>query len=98
MKLRPCDAKVYRNGTVVFITNTIQAPELNRWVESVARESGQRVDWHFAAGRAVVKALGDLDKVRSAILALLPEHNRLQKEAHDKLCPHMPYIPSSFIP
>lgn len=93
-----CDEEVYKKGTTVFITNTIPTAKLNQWVESVAEESGQKVDWHSVGGRSVVRALGDLNKVRYAILKLLPEHNRLQKEEHDRLCPHLPYIPSCFVP
>jgi hypothetical protein len=73
----PCNKKVYNNGTPVFVTHTIPSNAMEKWVKKVAERSGQPVDWHFFGGRAVVKALGDLDKVIEAIEFLLPEHDEL---------------------
>lgn len=36
---------------------------MEAWAKRLALDSGQKVDWHFVGGRAVVKALGDLEKV-----------------------------------
>lgn len=91
---KPCDQEIYTSGATVFITHLIPSNAMDQWVKSVAEESNQKVDWHFAGGRAVVKALGDLHKVRAAILELIPEHNRLQKKEHDKIPLHIPYSPS----
>jgi len=78
---RDCDRKVYKKGTVMFVTNSIPSNAMEEWVKKVAARSGQRVDWHFFGGRAVVKALGDLDKVRSAIVELLPDHDERWRKA-----------------
>lgn len=67
-----CDPDVYKNGTYVFLTHTIRSWMVEAWVEEVAKTSGQKVDWHFVGGRAVVKALGDLDAVYTAINKQLP--------------------------
>lgn len=76
----PCDAEVFQDGTVVLLTHGIRSNAMERWVKKLAEASGQRVDWHFAGGRAVVKALGDLPKVEAALSALKAEHDRLQAE------------------
>lgn len=77
----PCDAEVYDQGTVVFMTHSIPSAAMEEWVKKIAAKSGQRVDWHFFGGRAVVQALGDLDAVEAALAELMPEHDRLQAEA-----------------
>ena len=74
-----CDAEVYERGEYVFTTHSIPSNAMEGWVKQVAEKSGQRVDWHFVGGRAVVKALGDIGKVMDAIRELMPEHDRLFK-------------------
>lgn len=76
-----CDQDIYRNGTVVFVTDSIPSNAMERWVKQVAEASGQPVDWHFVAGRACVKALGDLERVKAAVERLMPEHDRLYAKA-----------------
>ena len=81
----PCNQKVFDKGVQVFMTHTIPSNAMEEWVKKVAKLSGQQVDWHFAGGRARVLALGDIKKVESAIQELMPEHDRLYKEACKKL-------------
>ncbi len=76
-----CDQEVYDKGTVVFITNTIRTPRMEEWVQKIAADSGQRVDWHQYAGRPVMKALGDLDRVRKAIIKNREMHDDYYVEA-----------------
>jgi len=76
----PCDRDIFENGTPVFMTHSIPSNAMERWVKLVAKKSGQRVDWSFTGGRAVVKALGDIAKVRAAIEALLPEHDEAYRK------------------
>jgi hypothetical protein len=73
----PCDSKVFKEGQRVFMTHSIPSNAMEGWVQKVAKLSGQPVDWHFYGGRAVVLALGDLDKVQQAIQELKPEHDAL---------------------
>lgn len=80
-----CDKEIYEKGEHVFTTHTIPSNAMEEWVKKVAERSGQRVDWHFVAGRAVVKALGDISKVKQAIQELKPEHDRLYQKAVTKL-------------
>lgn len=81
----PCDENVYKKGTHVFTTSTIPSNAMEGWVKEVAKRSGQRVDWYFFGGRAVVLALGDITKVRHTIELLMPEHDKLYEEACKKL-------------
>jgi len=77
----PCAPEIYKNGTLVLTTHTISVDGFEEWVQAVARRSGQPVDWHFVGGVACVLALGDLGKVREAILALKDQHDALQSES-----------------
>lgn len=73
-ELPKCDREVYERGEVVFVTHSLRSADVEMWVREIAATSGQRVDWHYAAGRALIKALGDISKVRDAIRELMPEH------------------------
>lgn len=77
MVLENCDKDVYENGKAVMVTHTIPAAKIDQWVKKVAELSGQKVDWHYMGGRAVIRALGDLDAVDAVIQELLPEHDKL---------------------
>ena len=79
--IEPCDRDIYANGTLVLMTHTIGSEAMEGWVRQVAEISQQKVDWHFAGGRACVLALGDLSRVRQAIETLMPEHDELQRSA-----------------
>ena len=83
----PCDPKIFKNGKTVFVTHTIPSNAMEGWVKKVAAMSGQPVDWHFAGGRAVILALGDLPKVMTAIHSLMPEHDALYRAAYSKILP-----------
>jgi hypothetical protein len=50
------------------------------WVVKVREISGQRVDWHYFGGRAVVKFIGDADEVRRAIELEAPRLIDLYRE------------------
>lgn len=91
---QPCNRDIYENGTLVMITHTIPAQQIEKWVKKVAAASGQPVDWHFVGGRAVISALGDIAKVREVIKQLLPEHNKLQEKEYRRNMPDdHPYHP-----
>ena len=79
-----CDSDVYENGTRVFLTHTISAKDVEKWVKAVAEKSGQKVDWHYVGGRAVILALGDLEKVYDALSALRRMHDEMYRKASAK--------------
>jgi hypothetical protein len=53
---------------------------MEQFVKMVAWHSGQRVDWHFYAGRAVVKAIGDIEKVKASIKLFEPKLEAIRKD------------------
>ncbi len=81
----PCDPKLFEDGTLMFVSHTIPSNAMEQWVQSVAKDCEQPVDWHFAGGRACVLALGDLDKVMASMRKLMPDHDERYKQALKKL-------------
>lgn len=63
----PCDDNIFKHGSVVLQTHGVSSNRMEGWVKRIAFESGQPVDWHFAAGYAIVKGLGDLSLIKAAI-------------------------------
>jgi hypothetical protein len=90
--LKPRVNVVFRDGTTVCITHTIPSEQIEEWVQKVASKSGQPVDWQFVGDQAVVKALGDLAKVREAIRELTPEHDELFRRETDGMCGPPPLL------
>ena len=88
----PCDDEVFRKGIHVATWPSWGANCVEAFVQRIAELSGQRVDWHYAAGRVIVKALGDITKVMKTIEQLEPARKTLyrlylKEEYHDK--PHL---------
>jgi hypothetical protein len=73
-----CDREVYRHGELVLVTHSIPAPAFEAFVRSLVARTGQRVDWHYAAGRIVVRALGDVQAVKAALWDAREELERLR--------------------
>lgn len=94
----PCDKEIFNNGTLVMMTHSIPSRRLEEWVQQVACLSGQPVDWHFAGGRARILALGDLKKVREAILDLIQDHNARQRKEVMDLREHNGNTYPDFVP
>jgi len=67
-----CDREVYDNGEGIVVLDACMY-RAEEWVQSVARESGQKVDWHYVGGRVLVKYIGDKEKVLEAIAKLTPD-------------------------
>jgi len=64
-----CDQKVFDKGKgVCALTACMHRAEL--WVQSVAKESGQKVDWHYSGGIANVLYLGKYKKVAETVVKL----------------------------
>jgi hypothetical protein len=69
----PCDKDVFTSGKPLMAANTwypednpIRADGFEKWVQKIAKESGQKVDWHYSGGIAQVLYLGDKDKILEA--------------------------------
>lgn len=83
----PCADDIYRKGEIVLQIHSVSSNRMEGWVQKIARESGQRVDWHFAGGWATVKAIGDIEAVNKAIQDHYPELEQLQRASMAPQCP-----------
>ena len=72
MEPAPCDSKIFKKGvSIVALDAGSEAAEA--WVQSIAKESGVPVDWHYSGGIANVLYLGNSEargKVNQAISKL----------------------------
>jgi hypothetical protein len=75
------DPEIFDKGETVFVTHSISPDRMERWVLTIASFSEQRVDWHFVDGRAVVKAIGDIARVKREIAEWMPVHDHIQRES-----------------
>ena len=82
ISLPPCDTVIFRNGKLVFKIMGWERYGIEEWTKSIARESGQSVDWYWNSGCdvAYIVAIGDLAMVKKAIKSSLPELNRKVNE------------------
>lgn len=62
-----CDENIYKNGTCVGIMIGHSKAEIEDFVKSIADETQQPVDWHYAGGRARILTTGDTRVVRHAL-------------------------------
>lgn len=76
-----CNQEVFERGEHVWTLHSIPGAKIERLIKKIAKRSGQRVDWHFVGGRAVVRYLGDRDRVVQAIEHFKPEFQRLYNAA-----------------
>ena len=83
--MEPCNKEISDNGIVVFTTNSVRSVRMEEWVKAIAYESGQPVDWKQSGGYMAILALGDLHKVRKAIIRLGKIHDEFYREAIDEL-------------
>ena len=65
--LVPCDEDIYKNGDIVGVIDGTRSGIVEGLVYEASRESGIKMDWHYVAGRAVVKTLGDVERARDAL-------------------------------
>lgn len=70
--LPPCAPDIFKNGHSICTIDGC-SHRVEEWVKAVAKESGQRVDWHYSGGIANVLYLGDYAAVAKAVALLGPE-------------------------
>jgi hypothetical protein len=85
MQPEPCNEDVFKKGYGICTLNacSIRAEE---WVQAVAKESGQKVDWHYSGGIANVLYTGQYDKVLAAVKKLEPELTKTPKFKEGERC------------
>lgn len=64
MPIPECDPDIYKNGKTAFIMAGASANDIEEYVHSIQKKSAQILDWHYFGGRAVVKTLGDVERVK----------------------------------
>ena len=84
MNLEPCDPEIFESGVILLITETRGAREFELWVEEIRKLTGQRIDWSYFAGRAVVRALGDIELIKATIHDLKYKHVRQVTQGQDR--------------
>lgn len=82
MDMGQCDPEIYEHGTPIFTTHTVPAEFIEQWVKEVERTSGQRVDWHYFAGYAIIKTTGDVGLVKDAIAKHWRELKRAMRKTY----------------
>lgn len=81
-----CDPQVANHGTPVLMTHTIPKSGMDDWCDKVeeAVGGGAQIDWHYFAGRIVVRAIGNLDLIRGKIKEHLPLLGELQRAEYER--------------
>lgn len=63
----PCDTEIYKNGSVVTMLTEGSSQAIENAVQAASADCGFKIDWHRAAGRAVIKTLGDVEVARTSL-------------------------------
>jgi len=83
-----CNSDVYNNGRTIAVINSIGNERTELIVRLAARESNQKIDWFYMAGRAIVRVIGDpykaLDALQKHLHSLKPSYYQIYLE---NLCP-----------
>lgn len=61
-----CDTEIFNNGKAVAVIADRNSEAIEALVVEIASQTGVRIDWHYVAGRGIVRAIGDLQKARAA--------------------------------
>ncbi len=87
-KLQPCDKELWAFGDVVGIyAANCGAVEFERAVNAASTLTEEHLDWHYAAGRAIVKCKeGRKKRVKETVdlMVELKEKYAAQPEQHQK--------------
>jgi hypothetical protein len=71
MTTERCDPEVYERGEFLCVLHA-RKEQVESWCQLVAALSGNRVDWSYVAGRAVVKFLGNKTNMAELMESLTP--------------------------
>jgi hypothetical protein len=70
-----CDPEVYEKGECVWLVAGLCSTAIEAVVVRVREETGAKVDWHYMAGRGLIRVVGDDDskeKVRKSMRMMTP--------------------------
>lgn len=79
-KSKEKEVDLIQDGTMVFMIKEWESDYIREFCQLVAMNSGQKVGWHVSCGRTCIVGLGDLEKIRQAIIDLLPQLNMRLRE------------------
>ena len=65
--MKPCDPEIFEHGKAVAIIADRSAQKIEDLIVRVAGLSYQRIDWHYVAGRGVVRCIGNCELVRGLL-------------------------------
>ena len=65
-ELPDCDPEIFQNGQSIAMIGEMDKNDVEALVKAVAKTSGQKVDWHYIGGRAVIFYIGDRSLVQKA--------------------------------
>lgn len=65
--MKGCDSSFYYKGEHILTIIDLKPIEIEEIVNSSSINSGQKIDWHYFGGYAVVKAFGDIDKAMESL-------------------------------
>lgn len=71
---------IIQDGTLVLIVNESESEYVREFCKLISTNSGQKVGCHISAGRMCIVGLGDLAKIRDAIIQQLPLLNLKLKD------------------
>lgn len=63
MSRERCDARVFTRGITIAVIADEDGAAIERWVKLLASMSRARADWYWLGGRAIVKTLGNPERV-----------------------------------
>lgn len=66
----PCNPKVFQEGKSLLAVDTfgVGSSGYEDWVQLIAKESGQLVDWYYSGGVAHTIYIGDRTKILETII------------------------------
>lgn len=68
-----CDNQIFNEGAVVAIITGGSTHIIELIIKTANENTSEKMDWHFIAGRAVVKTLGNQEEARQALNKVMPE-------------------------
>lgn len=63
--LDQCNQEIFTKGKPLLLADTYEcsAAGFEVWIQNLAKQSGQKIDWHYSGGIAQVLFIGDRDKI-----------------------------------
>lgn len=63
----PCEENIFKNGKFVTMITGGSSQLIELYINLCSEECGQKMDWHYVGGRAVIKTIGDVEKAKRCL-------------------------------